>query len=244
MGDIKPYTPLMTIVSYTLDELDKDFTSLDKLWLLGLRALTDMNYDWGAQPKTIRLPIEGNKTVRFPADCMSINKIGLINENGEINCLKINNALTTWKDTNPNRLTQINADINDGVNSTFPAVPFYNYYYQGGVYQLFGIGGGMLTYGECRIDEKNRIIILNPDFKYSDILIEYMSSPERDNDYQVPTTMQEAIIAFIKWKLKLGTEQSYYAECVKARRRMPKKKFVLQSINEVLREATGQYLKS
>lgn len=245
-SDITPYTKLMTIVSYVLDEVDKDFSSLDKCWLLGLRALTDINYDVAAQPKTVRLPMGGNKTIVYPSDCLSISKIGIVNENGEINCLKINNALTTWRDENPERISHLeNSDINDGIGSqNNPSVPFFNYYYGGSCYQLFGVGGGLITYGDCRMDDRNRVIIFNPDFQYSSVLIEYITAPEKDGDYQVPTCLQEAIIAFIKWKLKLGTDQQYYGEVVKARRRLPNKKFILQSFNEVIRRSDAQKLRS
>lgn len=236
----------MTIVAMTLDETDKSGADIDKLWVLGLRALTEINYEIAAQPKTLRLPMGGNKTLAYPADCLSINKIGILNENGEINCLRINNALTTWKDNNPDRISHLETpDINDGIGDVnSPVVPFLNYYYGGGCYQLYGVGGGMITYGDCRIDDRNRIIIFNPDFQYSSILIEYITAPERDNDYQVPTCLQEAIIAFIKAKLKLGTMQEYYGEVIKARRRLPNKKFILQSFNEVIRRSDAQKLRS
>ncbi|MEG7660761.1 hypothetical protein, partial [Listeria monocytogenes] len=75
----------------------------DKVWLIGLRACVDLNYEFGAEPKTVRLPVLPNKTVSFPADCLNWSKIGLLNESGEMVTLKINNGLTTFRDTNPNR---------------------------------------------------------------------------------------------------------------------------------------------
>lgn len=244
MTDITPYTPLRTIVSYTLDETNRSVADEDKLWILGLRALTDLTFDISGQTKTVRLPVLGNKTVPFPSDCLSWSKIGVLDEKGQVNTLKINNALTTFRDNNPNRLEDLTADINNG-GASQALVPYYaNYYYGGGVYQLFGVGGGVITYGECKVDEKNRVVILPPDFRYDSIIFEEISSPERDPDYSVMTILQEAIIAFIKWKLKLGTEQQYYAESIKARRRMPKKKFILQSFNQVIRESNGMKLRS
>ena len=244
MTDITPYTPLRTVVSYCLDETNRSVADEDKLWILGLRALTDLNFDISGQTKTVRIPVAANKTAPFPYDCMSWSKIGLLDEKGQINTLKINNALTTYRDDNANRLDYLTADINNG-NASQALVPYYaNYYYGGGVYQLFGVGGGVITYGECKVDETNRLVILPPDFRYDSVMFEYKSSPEKDQDYQVMTILQEAIIAFIKWKLKLGSYQEWIAECTKARRRMPKKKFILQTFNQVVRESNGFKLRS
>lgn len=244
MTDITTYTPLRTIVSYTLDETNKSVADEDKLWILGLRALADLNFDISGQTKTIRIPVLPNKTAPLPADCITWSKVGLLDEKGQINTLKINNALTTYRDDNVNRVDYLTADINNG-GASQALVPYYaNYYYGGGVYQLFGVGGGIITYGECKIDEANRIIILPTDFRYDSVMFEYVSSPQKDQDYQVMTILQEAVIAFIKWKLKLGSYQEWIAECVKARRRMPKKKFILQSFNQVIRESNGMKLRS
>lgn len=242
--DIKKYVPLKTIVSYTLDENDQSDGSFDKYWILAFRALVDLLFDVTAEPITVRLPVNGNQTVDMPGDCISWVKIGILNDHGEVSTLRINNALTTFKDSNPNRLAQIDGDINEGLPLLINS-PFYvNYFYDGMYQPLFGVGGGLIQFGSCRVDENNRVIILDSDFKYTSIIFEYISSPEKNGDYTVPLGAQEAIIAFIKWKSKLGTRQEYYAEKINARRRMPKKKVTLQEINQVLRESEAMKLRS
>ncbi len=244
MSDIGIYTPLKTIVAYAIDELDSSIGSFDKAWILGLRGLTLMNFQVSGQTKTVRLPVLGNRTVPFPADLLSWTKIGILDDKGQINTLRINNALTTFRDNNPNRLEDLTPNINSSIGS-LALVPFYsNYYYGGGVYQLFGVGNGVITYGDCKVDEKNRVIILSPDFKYDSIMLEFFSAPEKDVDYQVPTCLQEAIIAFIKWKLKLGSREEFYGAVTEGRRSLPKKKVELQTINQVVRESNGMKLRS
>lgn len=245
MTDFGMYTPLRTIVGYTLDETDKSAADEDKLWLLGFRALTMLNYQFAGQTQTVRLPVAANKTVQFPPALLSWSKIGILNDQGEINTLKINNALTTWNDNSPNRISSIsNPEISNSVGD-LALVPYYsNYYYGGGCYQLFGVGNGVITYGGCKVDELNRVIILDPDFAYDTIFIEGIMSPEKDYDYQVPTYLQEAIIAFIKWKLKLGPREEFYAAAIEGRRSSPKKKVILQTINQVIRESDGFKLRS
>jgi hypothetical protein len=242
--DIGLYTPLKTIIAYTLDECEKSIGDADRLWVIGLRALTDLSFDISGQTKTVRLPVEGNKTVPFPADLLSWSKIGNLNENGEIVTLRINNALTTFRGNNPNRLADLTADINNGVGNAADFPYYENYYYNNNCYHLFGTGSGVVTYGDCTVDEKNKVIILGVNFRYDSIMLEYISSPERDDDYQVLTCLQEAIIAFIKWKLKLATPNDYYAEAIKARRRLPKKRVNLQTFAQVIRDSGGMTMKA
>jgi hypothetical protein len=242
--DIEQYVPLKQIVSMTLDENNQSIGSFDAYWILGFRALVDLFLDVTAEALTVRLPVSGNKTVAFPSDYISWVKIGILNENGEVSTLKINNALTTYKDTNPNRLEKLTSDINDAAPLLLGS-PFYlNYYYNNTYQPLFGVGGGLIQYGECRVDDKNNLIILPPDFRFDSIILEYISSPEKNGDYQVPIIAQEAIISFIKWKSKTGPREEYYAEKTNARRRMPKKKVHLQQINQVLRESEAMKLRS
>lgn len=244
MTDIETYVPLKTIVSYTLDETEQSIGSFDRYWVLAFRALVDMLFDVTAQPETFRVPLNGNKTANFPSGCVLWTKIGILNDKGEISTLRINNALTTFKDTNPNRLSQLTPDINDAVPVILNA-PFYVNYYYDGIYQpLFGIGGGLIQYGSCRVDDTNRVVILDEDFKYDHIMFECIVAPEKNGDYTVPIIAQEAIISFIKWKANKGTRIEYIAEKTAARRRMPKKKVTLQGINQVIRESESQKLRS
>lgn len=244
MTDIEQYVPLKQVVSYTLDETEQSMGSFDRAWILAFRALVDLLLDVTAEPVTVRLPVAANKTVALPADCLWWSKIGQLNDQGEVVTLKINNALTTYKDNNPNRLSGLTPDINNSF-SALAANPYYlNYYYNGTYQPLFGVGGGVITYGDCKVDETNRVIILNINFDKDSIMLEYVSSPQKNGDYMIPITCQEAVIAFIKWKDKKGTRDEYMGEKIAARRRMPNKKVHLQDVNQVLRESEAQKLRS
>jgi hypothetical protein len=242
MSDLNQYIPLKQIVSYALDETDQSIGSFDRFWIMAFRALADLFMDIYAESITVRIPVSGNKTVAFPSDYISWVKIGVLNNNGEVSTLKINNALTTYKGTNPNRIEKLTSDITDALPLLLNN-PYYLNYYNGGQYQpLFGVGGGLIQYGECRVDDKNNLIILSPDFRFDSIILEYISSPEKNGDYQVPLACQEAVISFIKWKSKQGSRDEYIAEKINARRRMPNKRVNLQNINAVIRESNGQKL--
>lgn len=242
MSDFEKYVPLKTVVSYTLDEEEQSMGSFDRYWVFAFRGLVDLEFEITAEPITVRLPVPGNKAVPFPQDYISWVKIGVLNNTGEISTLKVNTALTTFKDSNPNRLQKLTADITD----SFPLLlnnPFYINYYMNGYFQpMFGVGGGLIQYGECVVDETNNLIVLNPEFRYDHIMLQYISSPEKNGDYVIPTYAQEALIAWIRWKAKKAPRQEYYAAKKEARARAPKKRVNLQNFNQVIRESNGMKL--
>jgi hypothetical protein len=237
------YVPLKECVAMFLDANGKSMKDFRRCWVIAFRALRALNQSIAAEPKSIRIPVDANKTVPLPDDYLAWNKIGVLNDKGEVCSLKINNALTIYRDANGFRLDRIVGNVNaDTVNISEGL--YHNFCDNGKMFNLFGVGGGLLTYGDCRVDEKAGVILLHPDFQYADIILEYISSPERDGDYYVESCLQEAIIAFIEWKLKLGTEQAFYARAIEGRRGLSNARVTLQRIHEVLRETGGQYLKA
>jgi len=243
-NDIDYYTPLQTVVAYCMDGNGKSDGDQDQAWLLGLRALTDLNYEFAGQVVTVRLPINSNKTVSFPSGVISWTKVGLLNESGQTVTIKVNNSFTKWRDLNPNRIELLTPDINNSIAALTAAPLFLNYYYNGNYCNLFGVNNGLIQYGECRVDEANGVIILPIDFRYDHVMFEYLSAPIKQEDYMVPTALQEAVIAFIEWKLKLAPREMYIAAKTEARRRMPNKKVTLQQISQVVRESSGMKLRS
>ncbi len=243
MTDLTQYTPLKRIVSYFLDENDKSQGDFDKAWVMAFRAYADLGFDIAFEPLTVRLPVNGNMTVTLPADYIKWTRIGVLNASGEISVLKVNTSLTKFRDNNPNRLTAITPDIPDMDTSQFLQSPFFYNYYFGSVYSpYFGIGGGLVTYGECVVDEANKVIVLSPTYGFDDLLLEYIGSPQQNADYQIQTVCQEAVIAFIAWKFKVGKEEDYYFRKAEARRRL--KPVTLQEINQAIRENQKYALKS
>lgn len=243
-AEIGRYTTLKTIVAHFLSQYDKSFADEDQCWLLATRAMMDMHFQVTAEPETFRIPLNGNKTANFPTGCLSWTKIGILNDSGEVSTLKINNALTKWRDSNPNRLSKLTGDINDSVGSLVAAPFYFNYYYNGNYCNLFGVDTGLIQYGSCVVDEANELVVLAPDFRYDSIIFEGIMSPEKTDDYRVLTVLTEPIIAFIEAKKKLNTMDNYYAEVTKARRAIGKKKVTLQGINQSIRESTAMKILS
>lgn len=244
MTDITKYVPLKRIVSYFLDENNKSSADFHKAWIIAFRALVELNFNIALEPETFRLPVNlGNMTVTLPAGYIKWTKIGVINSSGEVSFLKINNSLTKWRDNNPNRLANISPDIIDTDFSYTTLNPFFSNYYFGSMYTpLFGLGAGMVTWGDCTVDEVNNLIVLSPSYPYSDILVECLISPQQNEDYQIQIVCQESVIAFLNWKFKVGSEQDYYNRLIEARRKL--KPITLQEIQQAIRENQKYSLKS
>lgn len=242
MTDVTKYIPLKRVVAYFLDQYNKSgIYDRDRIWNLALRGYVDTYFKISAKPKTVRIPANPNGTFTLPVDYHKWSKIGVLNEKHEIATLKINTALTKWKGLHPDRESLMTPDVFTGNNlCLFPN--YLNYWDGSNFCTLFGIGGGMDNIGEVTVDEINNIIIPGANYPYSDIMMEYLASPERDNDYMVEIVCQEAIISFIEWKLKLGSKRDYYDNQTEARRKL--KPIQWQLINEAIRSSAGFKVKA
>ena len=83
---------------------------------------------------------------------------------------------------------------------------------------------------------------MQPQYNFPDILLECIVSPQSNGDYQIQTVCQEAVISFISWKMKTGSEQDYINRKREARRRL--KPVTLQEINQAIRENQKYALKA
>jgi hypothetical protein len=162
-----------------------------------------LNSFW--QNKTVNLTVNANKTVTLPDDYLQWIRIGNFNDVGELQVLAVNNNLTTFKDNNPNRVGDIASQIGN-IQTSLVGDDFWGLFTIGdnanGNYnqQPFGLGSRLLTAGECSVDIANRIILLNTSFPYPNVVLQYISSPEQDFDYQLPMQFQEAMMAWLSWQ--------------------------------------------
>ncbi len=243
--EINKFTKLKTICAYALDEMSKSGTgNMDKAWLFAFRGLMDIGFEISFEPQTFRLPVLGNKTATIPAGSLGVTKVALLNENGELVALKTNNALTKWNDLNPNRLGLLTPNINNSIDDISNPSWFFNYYNNGNYYNLYGVRTGIVTYGACTIDEKNGVIVLDPNFQYDNVMVECIIAPQEDNDYMIETCLQEALIEWIKLKFKMGTQDDYTRAVIKGRRRLQNKKVNLATVNQVIRESVAMKILS
>ena len=156
MNEYNKYTPLKTIVSMALDEVDKSIASFEKAWVLAFRAMVLVNQQIAAEPKSIKIMLNGNKTATFPTDYISWTKIGIMDSNGVLSTLKINNGISILKDNNPDRLNYLTQDVNTNLPLLLQSPYFFNYWYNGAFQILYGVGGGLVQYGEYIVTGKQK----------------------------------------------------------------------------------------
>jgi hypothetical protein len=120
--------------------------------------------------------------------------------------------------------TSAKGDTQDPIGD-FPYV-FHNYTYQGGVGNLYGIGGGHMS-GEYRLNlDENRIEIETASGR-SEVVIEYVADEARSVDPEIHVYAEEALRCYIYYKIierkasvpaneKARARQEYYNERRKA----------------------------
>lgn len=244
--------PLSQICNFYIDEAKLTSADFRRLWTLAFRGLVDMGFNTLWQPKTIRIALNDNKTADLPADFMNWVKIGVFNSYGEIATLTVNNNLSTYKDLHENRLTSIAADVT--TPDMLAGSPYYfNYFFDGTYRSLYGVPAGLLTPGSCRVDTQNEVILFDPNFQYDYVVLEYISSPQEDDDFSIDVRFQEAMISWLRWKdvqsnksVNLGEkrsrEKAYYNDLSRCKKYL--KPFRLQEAEQMLRENSNLKLKA
>lgn len=201
-SSITPNIKLRDIILMYSEAAKQSESSFLRYWRIAFRGFQQMGLNSFFNVRTISIPVNKNKTATLPDDFLKWVKIGNFNDTGELQILSVNTSLTTFKDNNPNRLGDIATEVGTTTavvgNDFFPVSSnniegYYNV-------DNFGVGSRLLTVGECRVDMANRVILLNTSFPYPHVILEYMPSPEQDDDYEIPMEFQEAMIAWLGWQ--------------------------------------------
>lgn len=237
------YVSIDKVVNEYISEANLTDSQFLRLWNLAVRGLELMNYSFAAQPISRKLGILPNKIVELPGDYVDWCKIGVTNDLGEIAALKVNEGLSSYAATETDRLSQNEAVYNTEKYN----LVFQNYNLDGTYVNLFGVNGGMDRVGECKVLNEDGVIVLNPDYAYDHIILEYIPSPVANSDYLMPVLLQEALISWLRWKDRqslpagrrsnLGQRQldrkDYFADLKTGKRMM--KRFRIEEANEVIR---------
>jgi hypothetical protein len=161
--------------------------------------MTELGLDFFYQIQSVKLPVNSNKTVNLPENYLNYSKIGVLNDVGEIIPLSYNSKLTNYADLNSDRISKVeDPQLFDFVQWNTPI--WYNYWNGDAFTNLYGLPSGEPFVGSFKIDVQNNVIVLNPDFAYNYLMVEYIASPQEDGDYYVPIQFKEAVIAYIAWK--------------------------------------------
>lgn len=201
---------LSEIVGQFLNSKDTsthEYRRLLNIAIFGMK--TEFNLDITGTYKTVILDVNANKTVSLPCDYITYSKIGVLNSRGEVATFSRNNQLSNYHSSyindNSSR-TVTNPLLNTTSVFPYPNSPnfyhYYNYFYNGDSFQLFGLDSGTPNIGEYKLDEKNKLILLNPQNIYTKIVLEYLSdgSDEDGCDYTLDVRVVAAMMAYLRWQ--------------------------------------------
>lgn len=199
-----------------------------RLFHLAFRCMEDLGLDFFYQIKTVKLPVNANKTVTLPGDFMQYTKLGILNGLGELVPLRYNEKLTTFADLQPNRIAQTSAS-NFMNYYSFSSPVFFNFWDGTSMGNMYGLPGGYIYGGGFKIDIANGVILLDAAFNWNGLVLEYVASPEAGKEYYIPVAFRETVIAWLAWKdianrqsrshMSLGDKQTRRHEYFEARRR-------------------------
>ena len=170
-----------------------------KCWDLAYRAMTELGLDFFYSVKSVKLPVNPNLTVTLPADYLNYTKVGILNNEGAIIPLTVNNNLTTAFDLQPNRLAQTQ-DPSIVTGYSPQGIVWWNFWNGYGLSNLYGLPSGSPFVGSFKIDNKNGVIVLDQYYDFEYVMLEYIASPVSGGEYFVPIQFKEAVIAYLRWK--------------------------------------------
>ena len=202
-----------------------------------------------------------NNTVDLPEDFVDIVKIGVVDENGTVRAFAENKNInisrkiddpqddsndsyyggTDYYNSKGNRRVVIDNRVLDSSEDKTPTNAsannedldwyiFENYLYQGGLGRLYGLGGGKLR-GNYRLNYDQNRIELDTEAGVSEVVLEYVSDAARSNDPVVHVYLEDALRAYIYYKIierkssvpageKQRARTEYYNERRKGRARL------------------------
>lgn len=189
------------IINSYLDRSEQSIHKYSKCWQIGFDGMQQLGLDFFYQIKSVRLPINANKTVSLPPDYLNYSKVGIFNERGETVPLRYNNKLTTYADLLPDRFTKTEGfDLDLYGNYYWGSQIFYNYWNGNVVTNLYGVPSGAPFIGTFKVDDANGVILLGENFCWDSIVLEYIACPAQGDTYYVPFQFKEALMWYIAWQ--------------------------------------------
>lgn len=199
MGTHQQWILIDECINSYIDRSEQNIHKYFKLWHICFDGMNQMGLDSFYQVKSVKLPINANLTVNLPPDYLNYTKVGILNGRGEVVPLDYNNKLTTYADLLPDRLDKTQ-DSSLWQWYTYNNLIFYNYWDGFNFINLYGIPSGAPFVGSFKIDNKNHVILLDENFCWDYIILEYIASPQEGGEYYIPIQFKEAMIWFLAWQ--------------------------------------------
>jgi hypothetical protein len=194
------FISLDSVINDYIDESEQGIHKYAKLFNIAYRGMERLGLDFFYKIKSVKLPVDQtNYTVNLPNDYLGYTKIGVLNGNGEMIPLKYDNKLTFFGDQLPNRQALTDDDtIVSWYQQNLPV--FYNYWDGYGFTNIYGAPSGSPFVGAFSIDDSNGVVLLNQQFYYDYLMIEYLAAPNPDQAYMIPIQFREALMAWLAWR--------------------------------------------
>jgi|TARA_B100001939_G_scaffold56035_2_gene45158 hypothetical protein len=234
-----------------------------------LRGIREMGFDISQKIRSLKMNVNAtNNTVELPDDYVDLIKIGVIGADGLVYVFGENRNMhiaQKYKVTSGSDLVAANAidsdsdGVFDRVDVTesgeeynalrgYDSYVFRNYLYENSNGQLYGLGGGQYN-GEYRINLDQSRIELSINDGVSAVVMEYVCDEARSKNPTVHVFMEEALRAYIYYKLvqnkasvpmgeKMRARTEYYNERRLANSRM--KTFTKEEALKTIRKNTKQ----
>jgi len=239
----------------TLDGDDYVSTASDvAIRNFALRGIRELGFDVTSKIKSLKRTVQSNDTVTLPDDYVDLVKIGVVDSDGLVYVLGQNKNLnysrqytdaqnTTASDAGPLNIDDnIVIDREDSKSATggnsgnvdvvdgFDSYIFRNYIYENSLGRLYGMGGGQQE-GDYRINLDQNRIELEVNSGVTEVVIEYVADEARSTNPMVHVYAEEALRAYIYYKLcerkssvpaneKARARAEYYNERRKAKARL------------------------
>jgi hypothetical protein len=234
-----------------------------------LRGIREMGFDISQKIRSLKLAVNtDNNTVELPDDYVDLIKIGVIGADGLVYVFGENRNMhiaQKYKVTSGSDLLAANAidSDSDGVYDRldvtesgeeynalrgYDSYVFRNYLYENSAGQLYGLGGGQYS-GEYRINLDQSRIELSTNEGVNTVVMEYVCDEARSKNPSVHVFMEEALRAYVYYKLiqhkatvpmneKMRARTEYYNERRLANSRM--KTFTKEEALKTIRKNTKQ----
>jgi hypothetical protein len=198
MSQHQSWIPIDDCINSYISESEQSNHKFFKLWQCSFDLMTEMGLDFFYQIRSVKLPVNPNFTVTLPSDCLMYSKVGVLNDVGEIIPLIYNDKLTSYAAFSPDRLqkTQDNTLFNFFL---FNTPIWYNFWTGNSFTTLYGMPSGAPFVGSFKIDKTAGVILLGETFSYDYIMLEYVASPQQDQQYYVPIQFKAAFKAGLAW---------------------------------------------
>ena len=237
-------TKMKSIVGNFLDEINGGKTEFARAYRMAVLVNRNLKWDLTGKLKTECIKVNEDRTATIPDHSLKVKKVSIRDEStGKLVGLTKNNNLSfstkeLSEELDFERENVYHLGDDDEVFNTY-------------ITESLG-KGGYRNIGEYRISEKEGIVVLSPDFCYSEIVLEFTSSADEEGDVCVNELVADALLAGIRFRWHVAKKgvtafdkQFYKAEWIKEKRnaRYRLKKPNIQDMNRIARQST-KFLKS